>query len=119
MCPLNSGQPWSDQEKNKLVALWNEGKSSDEIANILQRSAQVVLRRLADFIGSKTRMEIETLDRQRRGVPIRMTIKPNDPRLTNLPKDNLPEAWARGKKWTSALDSELVKDWQSNMELII
>ena len=42
----------------------------------------------------------------------------NDPRLIKLPKGNLPEAWAHRKPWTSTLDSELAKDWQSGMELL-
>ena len=42
----------------------------------------------------------------------------NDPRLIKLPKGNLPEAWAHRKPWTSKLDSELKKDWQSGMELL-
>ena len=45
--------------------------------------------------------------------------KRNDPRLIKLPKESLPErAWAHGEKWTSTLDSELAKDWESGMELL-
>ena len=97
---VNNGEIWSDQENSKLVFLWGQGNSSIKISQTLKRSAQAIRSQLWKLKVSETRSEVEILDRKRRGLPIGMTTKPNDPRLINRPKESLPEVWARGKKWT-------------------
>lgn len=114
----NNHEIWSEREKSELVSLWNKGKSSIEISKIIQRSAQAIRVQLWNLKVSATRLEMEILDRKRRGLSIRMKTKPDDPRLIKLPKDSLPEVWAHGKPWTPELDAELTKDWESGMELL-